>query len=83
MRHDDAVVVVVLDVVEETHTVGGGEVLFGSIEDLCVGIGRLIGGGNLRHIGFQPDNHRLVGEAQPLHLMRCHAHYQRLTGPIG
>ena len=79
VRHDDAVVVVVLDVVEETHAVGGGEVLLGGIEDAGVGIGRLIGGGYLRHISFQSDNHRLVGEAQPFHLVRRHAHYQRLA----
>ena len=80
MRHDDAIVVVVLDVVEETHAVGGGEVLFRGIENPCVRVCRLIGGGNLRDIGFQPDNHRLVRQVQTLHLMRCNAHYQRFTG---
>jgi len=28
MRHDDAIIVIVFDVVEETHTVGGREILF-------------------------------------------------------
>ena len=38
VRHDDAIVVVVLDVVEETHAVGGREVLFRSVEDARVRI---------------------------------------------
>ena len=80
VRHDDAIIVVVLDVVEETHTVGGRKVLFRSVEDAGVRIGRLIGGGNLRHIRFQPDNHRLVRQVQTLHLMCRYAHYQRLAG---
>jgi len=33
MRHDDAIIVIVFDVVEETHTVGGREILFRSVED--------------------------------------------------
>ena len=80
VRHDDAIVVVVLDVVEETHAVGGREILLGGIENPRVRICRLIGGGNLRDIGFQPDNHRLVRQIQTLHFMRCNAHYQRFTG---
>ena len=35
---------------------------------------------NLRNIGFQPDNHRLVRQVQTLHFMRGDAHYQRLAG---
>ena len=80
VRHDDAIVVVVLDVVEETHAVGGRKVFLRSVQNPRVGICRLIGGGNLRNIGFQPDNHRLVRQVQTLHLMRRNAHYQRFTG---
>ena len=80
VRHNDAIIVIVLDVVEETHTVGGREVLFRSVENPRVRICRLIGGGNLRDIGFQPDNHRLVRQIQTFHFMRCNAHYQRFTG---
>ena len=29
---------------------------------------------NLRDIGFQPDNHRLVSHTEAFHLMRSHAH---------
>jgi len=79
VRHDDAIVVVVLDVVEETHAVGGREVLLRGIENPRVRVCRLIGGGNLRDIGFQSDNHRLVRQVQTLHLMRRNAHYQRLA----
>jgi len=79
VRHDDAIIVVVLDVVEETHAVGGRKVLLRGIENPRVRVCRLIGGGNLRDIGFQPDNHRFVRQVQTLHLMRCNAHYQRLA----
>ena len=80
VRHDDAIVVVVLYIIEEAHTVGGRKVLLRSVQNTCVGICRLIGGCNLRNVGFQPDNHRLVCQIQTLHLMRGDAHYQRLTG---
>lgn len=79
VAHDNAVVVVVPDVVEETHAVGGREILFRSIQDAGVRIGGLIGGCNLRHIRLQADNHRLVRQFQPLHFMCCNAHYQRFT----
>ena len=81
VRHDDTIIVVVPDVVEETHAVGGREVLLRGIEDAGVGICRLIGGGNLCDIGFQPDNHRLVDEVQTLHLVGGNAHDERLAGP--
>ena len=80
VRHNDTIVVVVLDVVEETHAVGGRKVFLRSVQNPRVGICRLIGGGNLRNIGFQPDNHRLVRQVQTLHFMRGDAHYQRLAG---
>ena len=80
MRHNDTIVVVVLDVVEETHAVGGRKVLFRSVQNTRIGICRLIGGSNLRDIGFQPDNHRLVRQVQTFHFMRCNTHYQRLAG---
>ena len=79
VRHNDTIVVVVLDVVEETHAVGGRKVFLRSVQNPRVGICRLIGGGNLRNIGFQPDNHRLVRQVQTLHFMRGDAHYQRLN----
>jgi len=80
VRHDDTIVVVVLYIIEEAHTVGGRKVLLRSVQNTCVGICRLIGGGNLRNVGFQPDNHRLMCQFQTLHLMRGDAHYQRLAG---
>ena len=79
MRHDDTIVVVVLDVVEETDTVLCREILLRSIEDTGIGICRLIGGGNLRYIGFQSDNHRLVGQSQTLHFVCSHAHDKCLS----
>ena len=79
MRHDDTIVVVVLDVVEETDTVLCGEILLRSIEDTGIGICRLIGGGNLCYIGFQPDNHRLVCQSQTFHLVCSHTHDECLS----
>ena len=43
VRHDDTLIVVVPDVVEEAHAVGGRKVLLRGIEDAGVGVGRLIG----------------------------------------
>ena len=79
MRHDDTIVVVVLDVVEETDTVLCREILLRSIEDTGIGICRLIGGGNLRYIGFKPDNHRLVCQSQTFHLVCSHTHDECLS----
>ena len=70
VRHDDAIPVVVADVVEETHAVGGGKVLLRGVEDAGVGISLAVGLGYLAHVGFQPDNHRLVYHSQTLHLVR-------------
>ena len=74
MRHDDAVIVVILHLVEEGDTVLRLETLFIGIENPRVGIGGLIGHGNFRHIRFHSDNHRFVGQSQTLHLMGCHTH---------
>jgi len=79
VRHDDTIVVVVLDVVEEPHAVFGREVLFRGVEYLRVWVGRAVTLGDLRDVGFQPDNHRLVRQPQPLHLVRRHAHDKRLS----
>ena len=38
MRHNDTIVVVVLDVVEETHAVGGRKVFLRSVQNPHVGI---------------------------------------------
>ena len=77
--HDDAIPVVVLDVVEEAHPVGGGKVLLRGVEDAGVGVSLAVGLGYLPHVGFQPDNHRLVRQPQTLHLVGGDAHYQRLA----
>ncbi|TSE50845.1 hypothetical protein EH215_04283 [Phocaeicola vulgatus] len=79
VRHDDAIVVVVLDVVEKTHAVGSREILFRSVENPRIRICRLISGYYLRHVRLQADNHRLVRQVQTLHFMRCNTHYQCFT----
>ena len=79
MRHYYAVIVVVADIVEETYTVLRRVALFIGIQDAGVGIGSLIGHGDVGNIGFQSDNHRLMHHAQTLHLMSGHAHYHCLA----
>ena len=79
MRHDYAVIIVVLHIVEERHAVVGLETLFIGKQNPGIGIGTLICHGNLGDIGFQSDNHRLVCHSKALHLMCRHAHYQRLA----
>ena len=80
MRHYDAVIVVVLDPVEEIDAVVSLETLFIGIENPCIGVSGLIGHGDFRHIRLHPDNHGLVGEAEAFHFMCRHTHYQRLAG---
>ena len=81
VRHYHTVIVVVLDIVEEIHTLVGLETLFVGEQNTGIGIGRLIGHGNLGYVGFQTDNHRFVSQSETLHLMRCNAHYQSFTCP--
>ena len=81
VRHYHTVIVVVLDIVEEIHTLVCLETLFIGKQYPGIGIGRLIGHGNLGYIGFQTDNHRFVSQPETLHLMRCNTHYQRFTCP--
>ena len=81
VRHYHTVIVVVLDIVEEIHTLVSLETLFVGEQYPSVWIGTLIGHGNLGNVGFQTDNHRFVGKSETLHLMRCNAHYQRFTCP--
>ena len=83
MRHDYTVIVVVLDVVEETDTVLGGKILLRGIEYPRMWISCLIGGSYLRDIGFQPDNHRLVSHTEAFHLMRSHAHDKGFSSANG
>ena len=79
VRHYDTVIVIVLDLIEEVHTVCRCETLGVGIEDTGIGIGCLISHSNFRDIGFHSDNHRLVHQSKTFHLMSCHAHYQGLA----
>ena len=80
MRHNHAVIVIVLYLIEEIDTVLRLKALGISEQDTGIGICRLIGHRNIGYIGFQSDNHRFVSQSQSLHLMCCHAHYQCFTG---
>ena len=79
MRHYHTVVVIVPDIVEELDTVGGREVLLRGIEYPRMRISGAVALRNLSHIRFQPDNHRLMHQPQPLHLIRRHTHNQSLS----
>ena len=79
VRHNDAVVVVVLCLVQELYAIGTAIVGLSSKQDLCIGVGRLIGLGNGTHVCLQSDNHRLVAHAQSLHLVCSKTHDERLT----
>ena len=79
VRHDNTIIVVVLDLVEEVHAVCRCEALGIGIKDTGIGIGCLISHGNFRDIGFHSDNHRFVHQSETFHLMSRHAHYQGLA----
>ena len=79
MRHNDTSVVIILNPVEELHSVGRTKVLLRGIKDLVIWESSLIGGGNLADIGLQSNNHRLVSNTKTVHLMGSHAHDKSLT----
>ena len=79
VAHDDAVVVVVADIIEKAYTVLRRKILFGGIEDAGLGIGSPVRCGDLCHIRLQSDNHRLVGEREAFYLMGCNAHDERFS----
>ena len=81
VRHDDTIPIVVFDIVKELHPVFEFKILFRRIKNLRVRVCRAVALGNLCDIGFQPDNHRLVCQSQPLHFLRSKAHYQRFARP--
>ena len=79
VRKDDAVPVVVLDVMEDTLPFIGCKIVLARIKQFCVGICRSECLRNFLHVGFQGKNHRLVCQAQPLHLVSRHAHDERFS----
>ena len=79
MREDNAVPVVVLDVVENPLPLVGGEVVLPRIEQLGVRVSRLEGLCYLLYVGFESEYHRLVRQAEPLHLISCGTHDKRLS----
>ena len=83
VRKDDAVPIIVLDVAEDPQAVLRREVLLAWIEQTGIGIGRAEGSGDLVDVGFDTDDHRLAGQSQTMHLIRCDAHDERLARTTG
>ena len=81
VREDNAVPVVVLDVVENPLPLVGREVVLPRIEQLGVRVSRLESLCYLLHVGFESEYHRLVRQAEPLHLISCGTHDKRLSCP--
>ena len=63
VREDDAVPVVVLDVVENALPVLLAEIVLTRIENPCIGISFPKGIGNIEYVCLQSDNHRLVSKS--------------------
>ena len=79
MREDNAVPVVVLDVVENPLSLVGREIVLARIEQLGIRVSRLEGLCYLLHVGFESEYHRLFRQAEPLHLISCGTHDKRLS----
>ena len=79
VAHDDAVVVVVADIIEKAYTVLRRKILFGGVEDTGLGIGCPVCRGYLCHIRLQSDNHRLMGQREAFHFMGGDAHDERFS----
>ena len=79
MREDNAIPVVVLDVVENPLPLIGREIVLARIEQLGIRVSRLESLCYLLHVGFESEYHRLVRQAEPLHLISCGTHDKRLS----
>ena len=79
MREDNAVPVVVLDVVENPLPLVGREVVLTRIEQLGIRVSRLESLCYLLYVGFESEYHRLVRQAEPLHLISCRTHDERFS----
>ena len=77
VRHDNAVIVVILDIIEELHPVLGRKVRFRSVEDTGVRIGGTVALGYFRHV--QTGDNRFMCQSEPFHLMCYNTHYQGLS----
>ena len=81
VREDNAIPVVVLDVVENPLPLIGREIVLARIEQLGIRVSRLESLCYLLHVGFESEYHRLVRQAEPLHLISCGTHDKRLSCP--
>ena len=79
MGHYDAVIVIVLDLIEEIDPLVRHKAFRVGEKYAGIGICRLISQGNLGDVGFQTDNHRLIRQPETLHFMCRNAHYQGFT----
>ena len=57
----------------------GREIVLARIEQLGIRVSRLEGLCYLLHVGFESEYHRLVRQAEPLHLISCGTHDKRLS----
>ena len=79
VRHHDAAIVVVLHAVEEVHAVAGRVVTLLGEEQLVLRVHRGVHLGDGRDVRLHADNHRLVADAHPLHLVAGSTHNKRLA----
>ena len=77
---DDAVPVVVLDVMEYSDTLLRRKVLLTRIQYSGIRIGPLERVGYVMHIAFESDNHRFVRQSETFHLKGGHTHDKGLAG---
>ena len=77
---DDAVPVVVLDVMEYSDTLLRRKVLLSRIQYSGIRIGPLERVGYVMHIAFESDNHRFVRQSETFHLKGGHTHDKGLAG---
>ena len=81
MREDNAIPVVILDIVENPLPLVRREIVLARIEQFGIRVSRLESLCYLLHVGFESEYHRLVRQAESLHLIRSGAHDKRLSRP--
>ena len=81
MCEDNAISVVILDIVENPLPFVGGEVVLARIKQLGIRVSRLESLCYLLHVSLESEYHRLVCQAEPFHLIGCSTHDKRFPCP--
>ena len=81
VRKDDTIPVVVFDVAEDPRPVLDRKIFLAGIEYAGVGVGFAERVGDVEDVCLESDDHRLIRQPEPLHLIGRRTHDDRLAAP--